>query len=219
MTADPDDCRAQVVGYEVITEKEIFEYVTRQGSGITTAEAKANYEELIGAIEYFLKKGYGFNTEFFNIRPTMPGVFRNMDDKFDPSRHKIRFKVLLGKRYNHTSDDVKVEKVSPVNNAPLPNLFEDITSATVNELITPGGTAMLKGIRLKFDQNDLSQGIFLISDQEEFRVEQVLSHNSSHIVFIVPQQLRPNAYSLEVRMCPRNAKTLKKGILPERLNV
>ena len=37
MTEDPNDYRAQVTGYEAVTESEIFEYMTRKGSGITTA--------------------------------------------------------------------------------------------------------------------------------------------------------------------------------------
>ncbi len=47
MTEDADDCCAQGTGYEAVTESEIFEYMTRKGSGITTAEAKANYQEFI----------------------------------------------------------------------------------------------------------------------------------------------------------------------------
>ncbi|MDR1593506.1 MAG: hypothetical protein LBS43_03330 [Prevotellaceae bacterium] len=42
VTPDPNDCRAQVSGYEVITEKELFEHMTRSGSGVTLAEAKGS---------------------------------------------------------------------------------------------------------------------------------------------------------------------------------
>jgi hypothetical protein len=56
VTADPNDRRAQVFDYKVITEEEIFEYMTREGSAITMAEAKANYEEITGTFEYFLNR-------------------------------------------------------------------------------------------------------------------------------------------------------------------
>jgi hypothetical protein len=39
VTSDPDDRRTQVFDYEIITEEEIFQYMTREGSGITMAEA------------------------------------------------------------------------------------------------------------------------------------------------------------------------------------
>jgi hypothetical protein len=220
MTADPDDCRAQITGYESVTEKEIIEYITRKGSSITPAAVKASYEEIIGAHEYFLQQGYGINTEFINVRPSVQGVFRGKDDKFDPARHKIRFHVSLGKRYNRTSDEVKTEKTEPVDNAPLPQSFEDIASGTFNEVITPGGTATLSGVRLKFQQDDPRQGIFLVAaDKTEVRVERILSHHATQVVFLVPVNLPADGYSLEVRILPKGNKELKKGILMDVLTV
>jgi hypothetical protein len=75
MTPDPNDRMAQITDYEVITEKELLAYITRQGASITMSEAKANYEEIIGVHEYFLRQGVGINTEFLNIRPVVQGVF------------------------------------------------------------------------------------------------------------------------------------------------
>lgn len=220
ITPDPNDRRAQVGNYEVVTEKEIFEYITRTGAAITMAEAKANYEEIIGAFEYFLKQGYGINTEFINIRPVIPGLFQNDDDKFDYGRHKIKFSAHLGKRYNHTADDVKVEKMETPNNLPLLVTFEDIASTTVNNMITPDGVASLRGIRLNFDQNDPAQGIFLIdSRKNESRIERILSHKGTHIIFQLPRDLVPEEYTLEVRMIPKNGKKIKKGTLTEKLTV
>jgi hypothetical protein len=220
MTPDPEDCRAQITGYESVTEKEIIEYMTRSGSTITAAEAKANYEEFISTYEYFLRQGYGINTEFINILPVIQGVFENKDAKFDPAKHRIKFKVHLGKRYNHTSSEVKTEKVEPVNNAPLPTKFEDVASGTVNEIITNGGTAVLSGFRMKFDQNDGTQGIFLISSQQnEFRIDRILIHNSTKIVFILPDGMPSDLYTLEVRVLPKGNREIKKGTLAETLTV
>ncbi|MDR2816984.1 MAG: DUF4469 domain-containing protein, partial [Proteiniphilum sp.] len=199
---------------------EIIDYITRKGSSITPAGAKANYEEIIGAHEYFLQRGYGRNTEFINVRPSIQGVFRNGDDSFDPSRHKIQFRVTLGKRYNRTSEEVKTEKAEPVSNAPLPQRFEDVVSATVNEAVTPGDAATLSGARLKFLQSDPKQGIFLVAaDKTEVRVERILSHHAAQVVFLVPASLPADDYSLEVRIIPRGNKEMKKGILPDRLTV
>jgi hypothetical protein len=220
VTPDPNDRRAQVVDYEIITEDELFDYMTREGSGITRAEAKANYEEMTGAFDYFLKRGYGFNTEFIKIRPVMPGVYRGDDDKYDSKRHKIKFKASLGKRYNRTADDIKVEKITPPTNLPLPATLEDVTSETVNDTLTPGGTATLAGTRLKFNQDDAQQGIFLTdSENNECRIEKILSHTGTKIVFLLPAALASDEYSLEVRILPANSKKLKTGKLTEKLTV
>jgi hypothetical protein len=220
VTSDPKDRRAQVSGYESVTEKELFDYITRKGSAITPAEAKANYEEIIEAMDYFMKQGYGVNTEFINIRPVIPGVFRDDDDRFDPVRHRIKFRAQMGRRYNHTADDVKVEKIVPPDNLPLPVTFEDLASETVNDILTPGGTASLTGLRLKFHQDDPKQGIFLLdSSKNEHRVERILSHTGTSVVFQLPAFLVSGEYTLEVRMLLPNNKTAKTGKLAEKLTV
>ncbi|MDR3269471.1 MAG: DUF4469 domain-containing protein [Tannerella sp.] len=220
VTPDTEDRRAQVSGYETVSEKEIFEYMTRKGSAITVAEAKANYEEIVGTIDYFLNAGYGVNTEFVNIRPVIAGVFRNDDDRFEHGRHKIKFKAQMGRRYNHTADDVKVEKVAPLSNAPLPVTFEDVASATVNDVMTPGGVARLTGMRLNFNQSDPLQGIFLIdSAKKVHRAELILSQKGTQVVFQIPAGLASDEYTLEVRLLPKGNKGLKTGVLVERLSV
>jgi hypothetical protein len=220
ITPDPNDRRAQISEYEVISEVELFDYMTRTGSAITMAEAKANYEEIIGAMEYFLKQGYGINTEFIHIRPVIPGLFKNDEDRFDYTRHKIKFSTRLGKRYNRTADDVKVEKVEAPSSLPLPVTFEDIASATVNNMMTPDGVASLRGLRLNFNQDDPVQGIFLIdSRKNEYKIGRILSQKGTHIIFQLPRELMPEEYTLEVRMLPRGNKTIKKGMLTEKLTV
>jgi hypothetical protein len=221
MTPDPDDCRAQVTGYEVVTEKELIEFVTRKGSGVTTAEAKGNYEEFIGALDYFLKQGFGITTEFIIIQPVIQGVFINKDDKFDPHRHTIRYRSRLGKRYNRVTEDVKTEKHEIPVLTPLPLSLEDISSTTVNDTITPGGTAILHGQRLKFNQDDPQQGIFFVipEREEEFRVNRILSHNASQVVFLIPSNMPSNTYVLELRMLRPGNRHIQKGQLPDKLNV
>jgi len=221
MTDDPNDCRAQVTGYEAITENEIFDYITRKGSGITTAEAKANYQEIIEAHEYFLKQGYGINTEFINARPSIQGVFKDKNDSFDSSRHQVKFKVHLGKRYNQTALDIKVEKVEPVSNAPVPSDLEDLTSGTINDVITPGGVATLTGTRLKFDQADINQGLFFVASNgaATTRVSKVIDIKSSKVIFMIPAELVNGEYTLEVRILPYGNKEIKKGALEDKLTI
>jgi len=220
MTPDPNDCRAQITDYEVVTEKDLLEYITRQGSGITMSAAKANYEEIIGAHAYYLRQGVGVNTEFLNIRPVTQGVFRDENDKFDSNRHQLKYKTRLGRRYNHISEDVKMEKVSPVINAPLLTTFEDIASGTINDTLTPGGVATLAGLRLNFNQDDPQQGIFLIdSAKTEHRAERILTHTGKQVVFMIPADLPSDEYVLEVIVLPKGNKEVRKGVLQDRLNV
>jgi hypothetical protein len=80
--------------------------------------------------------------------------------------------------------------------------------------------ATLKGLRLKFGQEDPKQGIFLVdSAKSEYRIEKILSHTGTQIVFQLPAVLAPDEYSLEVRVLLAGNKDLKTGKLPEKLTV
>jgi hypothetical protein len=220
MTEDPDDCRAQVTSYESVSENDIFELMTRKGSGITTAEAKANYQEIIEAHEYFLKMGYGINTEFLKARPTIQGVFTDKNDSFNASRHQIKFRVRFGKRYNETAANVKTELVEALKNVPLLIDFRDISSDTVNETLTPGGVGHLLGARMKYDETDEKQGIYFIAaNSTATRVSKIITMKPSEIVFLIPQDLVAGEYTLEVRAVPKGNKEMKKGALEDKLVV
>jgi hypothetical protein len=73
---------------------------------------------------------------------------------------------------------------------------------------------------VKFQQDDPRQGIFLVAtDKTEVRVERILSHHATQIVFLVPVSLPADGYSLEVHILPKGNKELKKGILMDILTV
>ena len=218
ITSKSDDMRPQIAGYETVTEKELFEYMTRTGSTITLAEAKANFEEMIDTFKYFLEQGYGVTTDFLIIWPVMSGVLQNKDDRFDPERNKVVFKTRLGRRFNGVSNAVKVEKIDPPANTPSPLVLEDLTSVTVNKYLTPGGTVVLSGERLRFRQDNPQQGIFLIaSSGDELRIERIFKHSNAQIVFLLPASLPLDEYTLEVRMMPQRGKEVRKGVLPLKL--
>ncbi|NJO88206.1 MAG: DUF4469 domain-containing protein [Chloroflexia bacterium] len=220
MTEDPKDCRAQVTGYEAVTESELFDYITRKGSGITTAEVKGNYTEIIEAHEFFLKQGYGINTEFVKARPTIQGVFKDKNDSFDASRHQIKFRVRLSKRYKEIAANVKTEKVEAIKNVPLLIDFRDISSDTVNETLTPGGVGHLLGSRLKYDETDENQGIYFVAtNSTATRVGKIITMKPSEIIFFIPQELAAGEYTLEVHAIPKGNQEIKKGSLEDKLVV
>ena len=220
ITEDPNDCHAQVTGYESVTEKEIVDYITRKGSGITTAEAMANYQEYMEAHEYFLKMGYGIKTAFLVARPTISGVFTDKNDTFDPARHQINFRVKFGKHYRESSKNVQAEKTEPTRNEPVLVDFKDVTSDTVNESATSGGAAVLTGSRMKFDSSDTAQGIFFVAaNGTASKVITIITMQPSQLVFLVPQNLASGEYTLEVRTILKGTKDLRKGTLKDTLTV
>lgn len=214
---NPNQCRAQVSSYETVTEKEIFDYITRKGSGITTGEIQANYTEIIEAHEFFMKQGYGINTEFIKARPSILGIFNDKNDTFDPSRHRVRFNAQFGKRYDQTAASISTEKIEQLNKGPVLADFEDVTSGTINEHITLGGPAVITGLRLRFNQEDPKQGIFFVLNGTATKVTRIMDMRSNKVVFMIPAGLATGDYNLEVRKVLNGSKEVQKGVLSVKL--
>lgn len=94
-----------------------------------------------------------------------------------------------------------------------------MTTGEVNALLTPGGPAMIKGIRLKFDAVDPEQGVFLQNENRELlRIGGVLRNVFSQIVLMVPPGLSPGSYKLIVKS-KLNTQQLRTGELNHDLRV
>lgn len=221
ITPDPNDRRAQVVRYPVANEAMIVDFMCSPGSTVTKAEALANFEQVKGAYEYFLKMGYGIKTSLIDVRPTITGVFIDKNDRFDPSRHQINFRVKLGKRYADAQRNVKTKFVKSAEALPEVDEFWDGTTNTTNELATPGKICKISGNRLKLDLADMEQGIFFISKDgsKTVRVSIIAECKNSSLVFETPSELPSGEYTVEVRTYINSGKDLKKGRLADMLTI
>jgi hypothetical protein len=66
----------------------------------------------------------------------------------------------------------------------------------------------------------LLQGIFLTdSAKNEYRVEKILNHIGTKVIFQAPASLATDEYTLEVRVLLKGNKNIKKGVLMNKLSV
>ena len=161
LTPDPNDFRGQIEHNRSVTIEEIIQGIARPGSTVTVAEGLAFWEELSQAIVQELDNGNRINSDLFNLGLGMTGVFDSATDGFDPGRHQVRVRISPGTRLRKVESSIRVERVQASKALPLPERLEDFSSDTMNDKLTPGGTARLIGDRLKFDPADTDSGIFL----------------------------------------------------------
>jgi hypothetical protein len=95
----------------------------------------------------------------------------------------------------------------------MPHILEvkDITSDTVNELITPGGVIQLRGGRLKFFPDVENNGIFLINEQGgEIKFSTVVENKPARLIAVLPANIPQGDYFIEVRTsCSTTGKPMK----------
>lgn len=219
LTPDPTDYRAVVVNEIIRSHKELISMVEHRSVGLTESQISAVLKEYNVAITQCLQRGESVQTDMFTIRPSIKGVFKNLQDSFDRSRHKVRLSITLSAALKKIADILEVQKTEAVKHLPLLNTFVDIATNEVNAVITPGGTARIYGERLKLNMEDEQQGIYFVSeDHQAFKVTSVTDNFPKQLLFNVPSELTLGNYRIEVRS-DHSIKEVRTGKLDEILTV
>ncbi len=219
LTSDPNDYMAVVQELQSKSQNDIIDLMIGRGSTVTKAEALSVMEEYASAIEQLLKDGYAINTPLFNLSPSVKGIFGSADEPFNPNTHRVQINISTGTRLRSIGSSVVTERIKGSSPRPDPEYLYDLGSDSRNESLTPGNIAQIRGSRLKFEESDPQQGIFLIAaDGTETRVNTVSRNKPAQLDFLVPN-LNAGEYRLEVRAILYKGKELRKGAVSLLLTV
>lgn len=216
LTVDDDqDCVAMVQNRKYKSVDDIIEQLTGEGSILKPTECEAVITGVLRTITKNLAQGYGFQSDFFSLAPSVSGVFVNDKDRYDASRHQVELNLRLGTPVKEALSQVKVAVVP--HSVPVPVIKEvfDQKSKTTNDQLTPGHTLEISGERLKImDEADASQGVFLVSTQraEEVKVPYLYHNTAKKIHAELPDTLKKGTYQLEIRTTVNNAKEVRTGV-------
>ena len=215
LTADPDDCMAQVVDARTYTQEDITKEMVKRGTSLTEADIAA-YQKLEQEVyKDIIANGGHLNTPLINTSFSITGVFANMADSFDKARHAVKLNVNAGSALREAAAQAKVQKTEAASTDPyITSVTDKVTgdSATVRA----GSVMELTGSRLKFDAADAEQGVFALTAGGEVRCETVIENKPARLLVMLPASMEAGEFTVEVRTRltgTRNAsgKTLKKG--------
>lgn len=198
---------------------DLLDVMIAEGSGINRPQAIAVMERLIQSVHKLLEEGYTVNTPLFKVRPTIKGVFESEDDYFDSKKQRISYTMSAGKRMKPDIANIVLKKIK--SSLPVMKTFYDSESRESNNIVTPGGGALVKGENLQFDPDDPEQGIFFCDvhhPKKAIRALGFMINSHNEIVFVIPQ-LDAGDYILKIISC-NNDKSIKcNGILKQVLTV
>lgn len=220
MTSE-DDYMAVSQSPESYSIEDVFDYMTREGSTVTKAEALAGFEEVTKGIINLVEEGNSVVTPLVNISPGISGVFDGEDDRYDPERHEININISPGLRLRDTALNIDTEKVAPRERVPELAHYHDNSTGEQDQTITPNSGARITGALLKFDEEDDNQGVFFVNvdDGSETRVDKKMLHNMpSKLIFNNPD-LPAGTYRLEVRSIIDGTTEVRTGTLTDELTV
>jgi len=219
LTSNPEDYCARVQPSGSADEEIIIERMVERGSTVTRADIVSVLTDYFSTIESLVLDGYNVNTPIANFSVSIKGIFSGLGDGYDQARHQISPVVNPGSRLRNTvRNRAQVTKKETLLPKPNPIEYIDVSTTTRNSLLTPGGFGKLSGHRLKFDPNDLAQGIFfLTADGTPTRVATIGQNKPAELMFIVPA-LPAGEYRLEVRVAFGEIG-LRTGLLDTTLTV
>lgn len=201
LTPDPNDQKARVVPNNVLTLEDIVKRILKRGTTLTEVDVRAVLLIAMEEIADAVVEGNNVNTPLINVKPSIQGVFKDVNDVFDAKRHTVNASVSLGTQFAE-----KIVGASVVKNASASAIAPDIVSfkdvrTTSSTIATKGGIAAITGTELKYDMANASEGIFFINTTTaaETKVTDVAQHTATNLMFLVPTTLVAGNYFVEVR--------------------
>lgn len=212
-----DTYMALVRSIGTLDQDALMARMERRGTTLTLEDVMASLQLATEIIVEALLEGYNVVTPTANFSASIKGVFADLDDSFDPSRHSLEAKVNVGATLREAFGGATVEKTESITYAPKPSTFTDYATELKNSTATPGNGARVRGNRLKFDPADPAQGLFFVAtDGTETAVTQIMTNKPSELVFLVPT-LPAGDYTLVVRALFH--KDVRSGTLKYTLTV
>lgn len=168
-----------------------------------------------------LAAGFGFNSEYIRIQPTISGVFKGISDQFDQERHQKEISIVATAVLKDALTKLQLEKVEANSRKPKITSVLDLKSQQTDCALTPGHMIELRGNYLKLNLQQEDEGIFLVntSDTSEFKLQQVHDNFPSKLSGMLPDDLLVGENRIEVRCRLKGNATLFTGVFSEVLYV
>lgn len=220
ITPDPNDQTARVATNSVLGIDDLVKRIVKRGTTLTETDIRAvlrlSFEEAADCVA----EGNAINLPLMNIRPSIQGVFTDVNDSFDASRHTLRASVSAGILLSEKMKTATVEKVS--NSIVSPDIvdFTDVKTSTHTKA-SKGGIGIITGSELKFNTANATEGIFFvnIATNAETKVTDVAQRTEGKLMFLIPATLVAGTYYVEVRKAYTNANSIRSDAFETNLTV
>lgn len=221
VTSNPHDQYARVSVNQTFTQDDIVKQAILRGTTLTETDLRAAMNLVFTVVADAVANGNAVLLPLVNIRPSISGNFKDISDSFDSKRHSKGAAVSTGMLLNRKMQEAAMEKIG--RRQPMPALlaFKDVSSGSINQLITGGGIAQLAGSGLKFDQANGDEGVFLLHtlSQTLTKITILATLTDTRLIFKIPENLATGLYLLQVRRAYCNNRQIRIGVLDARLEL
>ena len=197
-------CFRSVVDQTMDSEQLIKEIIS-YNSTITEADARAVLSVLNDRVKHFVNLGYKVELPFGYVFNRANGTVAKLNDGFVPgtANHKLStvfkfkddaaFEMITKAKYKMAgSGYVQLPVIKEV-------LGKSSAGKEVETLIFKAGAMLLvKGKELSFDAGDNVQGVFLVSDGNEIRLENYNRIGTNVVEGYIPSDVAAGSYEVKI---------------------
>jgi hypothetical protein len=202
LTERTDDRYGRVVNIASVNEETLIERAIGNGFNGNAASMKAAFEavkfEALKAVVRGELVTYGLG----HVALDVEGAFIGDAPAWNPAVHKLAARIAPTKELRETLKATPVRILGMAPDGSVITSVTDVATGKVNETLTPGGMANIKGSRIKIAGDESGVGLFLTNKdtQEALQVPATAigANDPSKIAFVVPTTLASGSYELSI---------------------
>ena len=178
----------QVVHNETVQTDEFLKNVCGLGSTLTLGDLKAAVEMIDQGLRAELKRGNRVELPWGTFGLAARGEVKGADGVFRKGQNEFIARILPASNINKELAKARTEKVASKPPNPTLKKLTDTNTGLENQVLTPGGIAVIKGRDLRFTPGEREQGLFLTDKTgAEIRVEFYGEISPGKASFVVPE--------------------------------
>jgi hypothetical protein len=149
-----------------------------------------NVHQFFDEAAYQLCDGFEVNTKYFSLYPTVGGTFDKVTKVHDTHKHPVTFHLRAHAALRRLAERIIVEVEGIANISGSLDEFVDITTESVNDVLTPEGLFSITGYKLKLLGDAPDVGVYFVSvDNSGLRVKvsgHLAQNTASKLIGVIP---------------------------------
>ncbi len=200
---------------ESISEDDILQEMAEDNTTLTLADISGCIEVFKEIFAKNLAQGKRIKMDFGTFYLSAAGNLDKYNEKLFPIgkpelNHRINLHFLENKDFmKDLLPSLQYKRVYTCSKS-VPQITSVIIEGNTNlTTISSGNYMTIKGTRLNFNINDADLGVFFYTTRKRYRIPCYIQHKTTCIIFQIPQEIKPDTYTLELIASP-NGKTKKQ---------
>lgn len=220
ITPNPNDQKARVQAIAILLFQDIIKRCVKRGTTLTETDLSAALKLVMNEVADAVAEGYNVNLGLVNIKPSIQGVFTDVNDSFDSSRHTVRASLSAGIDLAHRMAAASVEKITGSVLSPDIIDFLDVRTNTHTQ-VSKGAIGIITGTELKFNEANVTEGIFFVNKatNAETKVTEIAQRTEGKLMFMIPDTLVAGSYHVEVRKAYTSNNAIRSDAFEQNLTV